>query len=717
MKISELFEWREPRKVKTAKGPMLVTEARVPADFWPRYNADIGAFKEAFSRAGVRITTSKFPPKDGAWKRGDKIATLWTVDHEAVAELNKAYADSFKASSDIDFPIPAGFTAFPYQLGGAEFIKKNKQVLIGDDMGLGKTLQTILYANHDPDVHLILVVVPPNLKVNWRREIRKFSTTDPEIITMKTGPKGGEVEGRTARIHHRRKNGQTYVICGYTMLKKWSGLVHGIDWDMAIIDEAHYIKSPKTIRSKAVVGEYCKHERRNVGGIEARVKVALTGTPIENRPIELIQTLCWLDRILDFGGPYKFKQRYCNAVQTAFGSNANGWSNEEELNMKLRQSCMIRRMKKDVLKQIPAKRRQILPLDVDSEKFNLEEERAMAGTKTGQIFKQLKTMDAGEDSAAYLNLVRKLQSAFAADFTTLAKVRQELAIKKLPFTIEHLLNALESSDDKIIVGCVHIACIDGFMEALEKAGIKAVRYQGSMNETAKMAAVDAFQDGDARVFVGQILAAGVGLNMTAARHVIHHEQDWSPGKMDQFEDRACRIGQEYSVLCQTIVVDGGFDSYLANMLADKQTGINEVLNTNLNDGFDTCLDDPEAKLAKPGLDTELKLPTKTDRPAAIPEVRKGLEVELGFKPKAVVEQRFSPGQRQRLLQGLRQLSAWCDGATSEDGMGFSKFDVGFGHYLAEQEDLTATQAEAAERMVRKYRRQLGADFLPWAAKK
>ena len=724
MKIADLFEWREPKKMTTKNGPMLLTEAPVKADFWPKYNADKAAFREAFQRAGVRLTECKFPPKDGAWKKGDWIAQLWQNDHAAIKAASQAYTDSFKASSDIDFPIADGFTAFPYQLGGAEFIKKNQRVLIADDMGLGKTLQTILYANHDPDVHLILVVVPPNLKINWRREIRKFSTRDPEIITMKTGPKGGEVEGRTARIHHRRKHGQTYVICGYTMLMKWSGLVHGIDWDMVIIDESHYIKNPKAARSKAVVGEYCRKERRNVGGVEARIKVALTGTPIENRPVEIIAALCWLDRILEFGGPYKFKQRYCAAVKTEFGTDSRGWSNEEELNRKLRSTgIMIRRMKRDVLKQIPAKRKQILPLDVDAEKFNLAEERAMEGTKTGQIFKQLKTMDAGEDGQKYLDLVRKLQSAFAADFATLSKVRQELAIKKLPFTVEHLLNALDSSDDKIIVGCIHIACIDGFMEALEKKGIKAVRYQGSMSETAKMASVDAFQDGDAQVFIGQTLAAGVGLNMTAARHVIHHEQDWSPGKMDQFEDRACRIGQEYSILCQTIVVDGGFDSYIANLLADKQTGINEVLNVNLDERDADKARDMErmadfVKEVAEGKDplAEQVKARMTNEVAEVLQVKKGLEAELGFVPKKAIEPRHTPGQRQRLLQGIRQLSAWCDGATERDNMGFSAFDVGFGNYLAEQDDLNATQAEAAERMVRKYRRQLGEDYLPWPKK-
>lgn len=181
----------------------------------------------------------------------------------------------------------------------------------------------------------------------------------------------------------------------------------------------------------------------------------------------------------------------------------------------------------------------------------------------------------------------------------------------------------------------------------------------------------------------------------------------------------CRIGQEYSVLCQTIVVDGGFDAYLAQLLAGKQIGINSVLNTNLDEEKEEL--QKMADFVKDVASGEDPLAQEvrgriSDPLAKALNIKKGLEVELGFISKKPLQHRHSPGQRQRMLQGLRKLSAWCDGANAIDGKGFSKFDTGFGCYLAEQEDLTAQQSAAAEKMIRKYHRQLGADFLQWPAK-
>lgn len=588
MTAAELFDFEPPIYLKTARGPKSLQKAPVTAEFWKAYRADTEGMRALLRSAGITLKKQA----DGSTE-----AQIWRDDLDARAREREAYDASFTEASTIEFPVPDKIVPYPYQLGGAEYLVNHAKALLGDDMGLGKTMQVILAANYLADkCRLIIVVCPPNLRINWTREIGKFSTTDPMIVPIEGTPKPRQAEGLMARIHHSSK--QVYVVAGYSILKKWARLVHGMAWDIAVADEVHKIKNQNTIRSKMVAGEWDKDLKRRMGGIQAPYKFALTGTPIENRPAELITPLCWLDRIMEFGGPNAFRDRFCEPVVTDFGTQAKGFSNEQELNRRLRETCMIRRLKTSVLKQIPAKRHQVIPI-IEDARLVAEESRAMSRTKTGKLFAGLQAMDESDDAEAYAEQVRKLEKAFKSDFAGMSRVRMELAVKKVRATLDHVLDCIEQTAEPIVLGCYHHECIRGFLEGFEKHGVKAVAYHGKMSQNDKQAAVDAFQDGDSevQVFVGQLQAAGMGLTLTRSRHVIFHEFDWSPGVMDQFEDRCCRIGQDHSVLVQLMVIDGGFDSYMANMVLEKQIGIKAVLDVRVEQ--EPAAEEPTVEVVEP----------------------------------------------------------------------------------------------------------------------
>ena len=269
----------------------------------------------------------------------------------------------------------------------------------------------------------------------------------------------------------------------------------------------------------------------------------MTGTPILNRPRELWPLLHAIDPDGIGKNFMGYHRRYCGAEKTRYGWNFDGATNLPELSDNLRSSIMVRRLKADVLTELPAKRRQLIELP--------------QGDVLGDIIVAEK-----EAFEAIWDL-----KASAAKFTEISEKRLAVSRAKLPQVIEHVASLLESLD-KIIVFAHHGEIVDALDEAFAS---RAVAVSGTTPPADRQALVDRFQtDPHCNVFIGTILAAGVGLTLTAAQTVIFAEFDWRPGMMEQAEDRARRIGQTGSVLIRYLVFDGSIDAKMAQTFVAKK---------------------------------------------------------------------------------------------------------------------------------------------------
>lgn len=657
IKIETVAAWSAPKTVNTRQGPRILRTAAPNEAFSALWKGPANAQLRA---AGVSWTRNK---KSGEWE-----ICWWQMD-KATAEKQEAAIEASHASdAEIDVPAPEGCTYLPYQRAGIAWGMAHDSCLIADEMGLGKTIQAVGIMNADASLKRILVVCPASLKLNWKREIEKWSVT-PRRIGIAQGsewPKWAEV-----------------VIINYDIAGKHGKALRAEAWDLVVLDEAHYCKNPKAQRTKAILGAYDKDPEKRVPAITARRRVVLTGTPILNRPIEAQPVLGWLAPAA-FGNFFAFAQRYAGAFRNGYGWDFSGASNLDELQRKLRSTVMIRRMKADVLTELPAKRRQVIELPangaskyVDAEQLAFKRhESTLAELRAAvEIAKLL------EDAGAYAAAVEALKAGQSAMFEEMAIVRHDIALAKVPYVVEHVADACEAGP--VVLFAWHVDVIAKLRAGLADLGLKCVQVVGGMSDEAKQASVDAFQAGEANVFIGNIKAAGVGLTLVRSAHVVFAELDWVPANMSQAEDRTHRIGQKQSVLVQHLVLEGSLDQVMAKALVKKQ----EIA--------DKALDNPIAKL-------EIAEPVDVVTVKADP-TKSSVSTDDATKV-------YTADEIAKFHTGIRILAGVCDGAHGLDGAGFNKLDTHFGKALAALPTLTQRQTAVAERLCRKYRRQLGKDF-------
>jgi hypothetical protein len=352
----------------------------------------------------------------------------------------------------------------------------------------------------------------------------------------------------------------------------------------------------------------------------------------------------------------KYEKRYCAAgLNTAGYYTADGASNLDELQNRLRKNFMVRRLKADVLKDLPAKRRQVIVLESDG-------------------LEDLMEREATEYSKLELN-----EGSDPASFTELSAARKAVALAKVPFAIEHVEGVLESTN-KVVIMAHHYEVVDAIRAGLAKYGVVGV--DGRVTDITKIdAAVNSFQNDDSvRVFVGTIQAAGVGLTLTAASTVVFVELDWVPGNVSQAEDRCHRIGQLDTVLVHHLVLDGSVDANLVEKLIIKQAIIDKALDE------------------KP-------------QPTPVPVAEKATQSKPTTKPQSEEERVFTAKEITAIHSGLRRLASMCDGAHAVDGHGFNKLDTNFGKSLASARFLSQKQAKYGQRLVQKYQGQLDTELV------
>jgi hypothetical protein len=261
----------------------------------------------------------------------------------------------------------------------------------------------------------------------------------------------------------------------------------------------------------------------------------------------------------------------------------------------------------------------------------------------------------------------------------MSAIRKKIAVAKAPKIIEHIESMLESGIEKIILFAHHHELIDILKNHFRSI---SVSIDGRTPNEKRVNAVDSFQtDSSVKLFIGAIRACGEGITLHASSHVVFAEQDFVPGRLNQAEDRAHRIGQKNNVLVQHLVVDGSLDAYLIKMVVNKQNVA------------DSALDNNHEPLPV------VELTPKPSTPAISPP--KKSNGSNGHIPDNV---------KSALLEALQSLAGMCDGAYTRDDSGFNRFDSKFGKSLAMNSELTDKQALAAKKMLRKYKRQINSDI-------
>lgn len=452
--------------------------------------------------------------------RAELDALLQRAVKVSLPAPNNAELTALSSAHDAELHFDLALPLLPYQRAGVLYAIQQRRVILGDEMGLGKTPQLIAIAVHaKSEGKRSLVVVPPSLRENWRREIKKFTNNSLSVQVIE-GTKPYKLDGTDV------------VVIGDASLSGWASALDKEHFGALLVDEAHRGKNPKAKRTIALQGI--------ARGIPADGYVVLaSGTPAVNRPVELVALLETIGQMSPvFGSASSFKWNYCDPQRNAFGWTFNGSTNSKELHEKLRSNCYIRRRKNDVLKELPTKRRAQVAISMSD--TELREYLRIENEFLSWVF------DKGGREAV-------LKASRAETITKLTALRQSIAVAKVKHIVEHIESIIES-DEPVVVFAHHRSVIDGIVTACKERGIEdprwsVVRIVGGMTDAEKQSAVDQFQSGDANIIVCNYTAGGVGLTLTRANQWVGAELPWTPAELQQAEDRCHRIGQAESVTC------------------------------------------------------------------------------------------------------------------------------------------------------------------------
>jgi SWI/SNF-related matrix-associated actin-dependent regulator 1 of chromatin subfamily A len=417
------------------------------------------------------------------------------------------------------------FALYPHQSAGVEFLARRGRAILGDDMGLGKTRQAIIALRESAPTGVFLVICPASLKLNWAREIRLIYP-DARI----------EVLGVAGEAHPQPQ----WVIVNYDLLARNSDRLRRVPWTGVVLDEAHFIKNASQRSSQALkILGVSDDKRAEVAG--PRLVFLLTGTPMPNRPRDLFNLLRAV------GHPaarsfLSFARQYCGAYRNDYGWVTDGASNLAELNLLLKE-VMLRRKKDEVL-DLPPKIRSWVPLQISGE--------AAWNANEGFINWFLAADATRPNDTEFLARLTKLRLA-------LHKAKHAACAERIKDVV--------ASGQKVLV---FTSYTEGITRHKKTLGDAAVTITGADNATQRMKAMDAFQkDPTVTVALCNLIAGGVGLNLTAATHVIFQDLDWVPANHLQAEDRCYRIGQDKQVTVEYLLAKGTLDGYIARLLEAK----------------------------------------------------------------------------------------------------------------------------------------------------
>ena len=448
---------------------------------------------------------------------------------------------------------------FPYQRHGAQWLAERPHALLADEMGLGKSAQIVTACDLTDSIN-VLVVCPAAARENWRREFIRFSDFPREITVISAGtvmPRAGV-------------NVISYDLIGAN--KGMRDRLKAMRWDCVVLDEAHYLKERTSKRTKAIYGH-----GQHAGIVHSAARVWLaTGTPILNFANELYTHLKSMGLIQV--SYWDFVARYCTGFDSNYGYKITGHKNTDELKAIL-EPHMLRRKKDEVLDLPPIYFQEVV---VEATKVPIELLQRGSEPLPQDVFAQIKELD--KTLQARLDAVLSRGDRGADDAVDVlaeragatATLRRHHALAKLPRALDLIEEELESDQvQKIVVFAYHRTVIEEAAKRLAKFG--AVTLYGATPATDRQKAIDAFQTGPARVFVGQITSAGTAITLTAAHEVAFLESSWVPSENQQASMRCHRIGATKPVRVRFFTCAKSVDEQISRALLLKTREITKIL--------------------------------------------------------------------------------------------------------------------------------------------
>lgn len=451
---------------------------------------------------------------------------------------------------------------FPYQVVGAVFLSKMSQALLGDDPGLGKSCQVVRAADLVGAMN-ILVFSPASVRVNWDREFTRFSPLDRPCSVLLSGKDAPATRGVT--------------VCSYDLAANPAVLkkLMAMEWDALVLDECQYLKERSAKRTKAIYG----HGRQVGLASKAKRIWRLSGTPAPNDASELWTHLHSAGIVqYDY---YDFMYRFCTGFDSDYGFKITGHKNVDELKQLLAR-FMLRRKKEEVMTELPPITFQEVTVErsaVELDPVFYEQTRMKT---TAQFHEDLKQTDQTLRNA--LKAISQSRTASTDDKLrvlegmagSVVTLRRYIGMAKLPKVCETIADELDMDlIDKIVIFAVHRDVIEHARQRLARFG--AVTLYGGTDAKLRQRNIDKFQkDKKTRVFIGNVVAAGTGITLTAAHEVAFIEADWVPANNAQAAMRCHRIGQTEPVRVRFFSCAGSVDEEVMHTLARKTRELSKI---------------------------------------------------------------------------------------------------------------------------------------------
>jgi SWI/SNF-related matrix-associated actin-dependent regulator of chromatin subfamily A-like protein 1 len=493
---------------------------------------DDGEGGEVEGEGGAVVADASTVPAVDALVREHKLG----VEEEAQRLLDELMAEhahgeelvALSRAHKAKFNPPPGLhgTLMPFQTAGVVYALRQKRTFIADEQGLGKTVQA-LTAIESAEAYPAIVVCPASLKLNWLRECARWLP----------GRRAEPLSGRRGPLPLAE-----IIVINYDVLDARADALAELEPEAIVFDESHYVKNPKANRTKAAIDLSARLP-------QDALRLALTGTPLVNRPRELVPQLRALGRLGDFGSGASFERRF------------EGQEARERLHWHLRGTCYVRRRKDEVLTQLPPKRRITVPVPLSNE----------------HDYRHLE-----EDLVDWLRhavndprqLAEKIDSALRAEaLVKLNALRHVAARGKLHAAIEWIKTFLESGE-RLVVFAHH----RDIQAELVQMFPRAARILGSDSVEERQRNVELFQRkrGGAALCICSLEAASHGFTLTAAASVAFLELGWTPAKHDQAEDRVHRIGQDRHVTAWYLLAADTIDERIAALIDYKRAVVGSV---------------------------------------------------------------------------------------------------------------------------------------------
>ncbi|XP_073130932.1 uncharacterized protein [Henckelia pumila] len=459
-----------------------------------------------------------------------------------------------KIPSDIEAKL------LPFQRDGVRFVLQHGgRVLLADEMGLGKTLQAIAFTSCIREAWPVLVLTPSSLRLQWASMIQQWLNVASSDILVVLSQWSGSNRGGYKIVQSNSRVSVNldgvFNIISYDTVPKLQDILLASKFQVVIADESHFLKNAQAKRTCASLPILQR----------AQYTILLSGTPALSRPIELFKQLEALYPDV-YKNVHEYGDRYCKGG--VFGIY-QGASNHEELHNLMKATVMIRRLKKDVLAELPVKRRQQVFLDLEEKEMR----------QINALFSELKVIKSQVKSSQCKEEAELLK---LKEKNLINKIYTESAEAKIPAVLDYIGTIIEASC-KFLIFAHHQPMINSIHKFLLKKKVGCIKIDGSTPASSRQVLVTEFQEKDTvRAAVLSIKAGGIGLTLTAASMVIFAELSWTPGDVIQAEDRAHRIGQVSSVNIYYLLANDTVDDIIWDVIQSKLENLGQMLDGHEN---------------------------------------------------------------------------------------------------------------------------------------